>query len=296
MIDDVRLSWSNTGFAFESDGQSATARITEGWQITHSADATILEIVTATGLPKIGSSYLDAGELYCKRINSPNRISPIYTIVTVEYEAEVSVDSNGQPNPNNSPINDPPVVEWSDESSNEPIDKDWNNVPIVNVNHEPIQGVTVDIADPVLVVTKNFATYNPHLIHAYRMATNSDVFASFPAGTARLIGSSAKLVVSGSQRYWQVTGRFKFRYPYGQNATSEKAWYFRTKNEGFKIRLDPGDDAEDAVHAKDAEDNKVVTPVLIKEDGTLETDPAAAHFLEFQRYGSLPFNALGFGV
>jgi hypothetical protein len=34
-------------------------------------------------------------------------------------------------------------------------------------------------------------------------------------------------------------------------------------------------------------------PVLLKADGTKETDPAAAVWLEFKRYGSLPYAALG---
>ena len=35
-------------------------------------------------------------------------------------------------------------------------------------------------------------------------------------------------------------------------------------------------------------------PVLLKEDGTRETNPENAFFIEKQLYGPLPFNALGF--
>ena len=33
--------------------------------------------------------------------------------------------------------------------------------------------------------------------------------------------------------------------------------------------------------------------VLLKEDGTIETDPDSAHWLEFKTLGELPFSALG---
>jgi hypothetical protein len=34
-------------------------------------------------------------------------------------------------------------------------------------------------------------------------------------------------------------------------------------------------------------------PVLLKQDGTVETEKENAFWLEVQRYGSLPYNALG---
>lgn len=291
-IDDVRLGWSNTGGTLESqDGKKATATATEGWQVTHSADATVSEILAADGLPQIGDRF-GFTYLVCKRQGAANRVGPIYTIVTITYEGEIGIDSEGKPDPQQTPINNPPVIDWSDEASNEPIDQDWDGNNIATFNGEPINGVTVDIADPVLVVTKNFATYNPHIIHAYRMATNSDTFASFAPGTARLIGAPAKLMGTVNNLYWQVTARFKFRYPY--NTTSEKAWYARVRHEGFLVRNSVL--LTDTSHALDAEGNKVVKPVLLTEDGYREDDASAAHWLEFKRYDSLPFNALGFGV
>ena len=295
-ISDVRLGWSNTGGTLESqDGKKATATATEGWQVTHSADATISEILAAEGLPQIGDRF-GFTYLVCKRQGAANRVGPIYTIVTITYEGEIGIDSEGRPDTQQTPLNTPPIIEWGDEASSEPIEQDWNGAPIVNVNNEPIVGVTVEVADPVLVVTKNFATYNPHIIHAYRMATNSDTFAGFQPGTARMIGTSAKLMGTVNNLYWQVTARFKFRYPYGASATADKAWYFHTKNEGFKVRANPNQTVSQATHATDDDGNKVVKPVLLTEDGTIETDTILTVFLAFQRYDSLPFNALGFGV
>jgi hypothetical protein len=292
-IIDVELSWSRVGGSFESqDGRTFKGSVTQGWQVTHSADATVQEILFASGVPQVGDTFGNSF-LVCKRQGFANQISPIYTIVTVDFDGQIGSDGNGKPDPEQTPINNPPVIDWSDETSNEPIDQDVDGNPITTVNGEPIEGVTMDVADPVLVVTKNFASYNPHLIHAYRQAVNSDTFAGFPPGTARLIASSAKFVSTGQNQYWSVTGRFKFRYPY--NTTPEKAWYARVRHEGFRVRTDLLDESKIS-HALDTSDppQKVVTPVLLTASGFQETEPTAAHWLEFKRYNELPFNALGF--
>jgi len=147
--------------------------------------------------------------------------------------------------------------------------------------------VTIELPDPTLVVTRNFATWNPHLIHQYRMSVNSDTFASFPAGTGRLVSAAAELVIDPTYGgYWRVTARVRFRYPY--NTTAQKAWYARVRHEGFLVKI-----GSDIAHALDDDSNKVVTPVLLKSDGTRETVAASAHWLEFKRYFPLPYANLG---
>jgi hypothetical protein len=289
-IDDVRLGWSNLGgSASTSDGRSFNSGITQGWQVTHSADATVEEVMAAVGLPKVGDRY---GSTYLVvKSQNAQRVSPIFSMVTISYEGEIGVSGEGQPDPNQTPINNPPVIDWSDEGSNELVDVDADGNPIQTVNGEKINGVTIEVSDPVLVVTKNFSNYSPHLIHAYRRAVNSDTFAGFPPGTARMVGASAKLMNTANNLYWQVTGRFKFRFPY--NTTPDKAWYARVLHEGF---LAINNDTDELEHAK-VNDEKVVTPVALTITGyqiPSSALPDAAVWLEFKLYDSLPFNALGF--
>jgi len=293
-INNVELSWSKAGSGITtSDGRSFTFSISQGWQVTHTANATEAEIINATGIPLLGD-YFPATIIPCMgKRREP--VGPIFSMVLCDFKLEVSGGDGGEnPDPAQEPVNAPPVIEWSDETSNEPIDQTADDPPkpIQTVNGEKINGVTIDIADPVLIVQKNFANYNPHLIHQYRMAVNSDTFYSFAPGTARLISAPGKLMGSGSNLYWQVTARFKFRYPY--NTTAEKAWYARVLHEGFRVKNDDTDEIE---HAKDAAGNKVVTPVPITETGyqiPADVAEAASIWLEFKRYKSLPFNALGF--
>jgi hypothetical protein len=45
--------------------------------------------------------------------------------------------------------------------------------------------------------------------------------------------------------------------------------------------------------ARDGQGQEVTKPVLLKTDGTLETNPNSAVFIHSQVYGSLPYSALG---
>jgi hypothetical protein len=288
-IDDVRLGWSNLGgSASTSDGRSFNSSITQGWQVTHSADATVEEVMAAAGLPKVGDRY---GSTYLVvKSQNAQRVSPIFSMVTISYEGEIGVSGEGQPDPNQTPINNPPVIDWSDESSTEQVAEDLDGKTVATFNGESLGALDIEIADPVLVVTKNFSNYSPHLIHAYRRAVNSDTFAGFPPGTARMVGASAKLMNTANNLYWQVTGRFKFRYPY--NTTPDKAWYKRVLHEGFQVRN--SDALSDVSHALDKEKNRVVKPVYLTATGRRVEDGDDPHWLEFRIYDSLPFNALGF--
>jgi hypothetical protein len=88
--------------------------------------------------------------------------------------------------------------------------------------------------------------------------------------------------------YWRVTASFQARRGYG-GTTPDKAWYKRVRNEGFYIK-----DGSRVVRAVDDNKSPRTKPVLLKADGTEETDPDAAHFLFFQVYGQMPYNSLGF--
>jgi hypothetical protein len=186
----------------------------------------------------------------------------------------------------------PPEIQWDNEIATEPIDEDWNGNPIATYNGEPINGVTTDIADIVLVVTKNFPAWNPKIIREYLRSTNSDTFATFEPGEVRLKSCPAQRVIDETYGvYWRATARFHMRYPY--NTTSDKAWYARVRHEGFLVRTGPL--LSDCSHAT-RNGEKVVQPVLLKvDDGTeITSGTSDAEWKEFQRFGSLPFNALGF--
>lgn len=281
----VTKSWSrSSGTGSTTDGQTFTLQFTEGWQVVHSADATDTEILSASGLPLITSKHPHTYAI-CKKIGPISRLGPIYSIVGVDYDGEIGPGQGL----NDNPINKQPEYTWSDTSTNEPIDQDWDGKPIVTVNGEAIHGVTMEIADQTLTVTRNYATFSPWLTHQYRHSVNSDNFASYPPGTAKLVGFSATKEVADSFQYWKVNARIQFRFPY--NTTPAKAWYARVRHEGFYERITAG--GKPTLAVDEVTKSFTSKPVLLKLDGTRETNSDNAIWLEFKRYQSLPYTALG---
>lgn len=286
---EVKKAWSRSGAnATTQDGQTLVVSFEEAYQITHSADATEMEIMSASGLPGIATRHPETYAI-CKRIGPLSRVSPIYSIVGVGYEGQF-----GPGQLTASPINKGPEYIWSDTTSNEPIDCDWDGKPIATKNGEPLRGLTMELADQTLTVTRNFALFSPWLTHQYRHSVNSDSFASYPAGTARLVGFSATREYSDTFAYWKVNAKIQFRYPY--NVTPDKAWYARVRHEGYYERLTV-DGVDRVVRAVDKNKEPVTNPVPLKEDGTRftqeEIDRGESYWLLFKRYQPLPYSALG---
>jgi hypothetical protein len=279
-VTNVTRAWSRDGGEGTSeDGNSLRLAFTEGYQVTHTVDTSTLEILSATGLPFINSFY-PGTYARCKKIGPVTKMGPIYSMVGVEYESEVANDNFENP-----PTNTPPVFKWTDNTTTAEIEQDWDGNPIVTINGEPIRGVTMDLADQSLSITRNYTFFSPWLTHQYRHSVNSDVFAGYAPGTARLVGFSADSVNGDGFSYWTVNATIQFRYPY--NTTAAKAWYARTLHQGFYERIG-------TKYVRAANNGEpTVNPVLLKADGTRETNPANAIWLEWKRYQSLPYAALG---
>jgi hypothetical protein len=159
----------------------------------------------------------------------------------------------------------------------------------MTVNLEPVDGLSMDVADQVVIISRKFLTINTPSIAQYRRATNSDTYLGWPPGTARLIGFSAKnkFKYGAPQEQWEVTARIQFREPYA-NTTDAQAWYKRWRHEGLLIN-----DGGIIRRATDSLLQEKTKPVLLKVDGTEETNPDNAYFFHTQVYGSLPYSGLG---
>ena len=273
----VTKMWSKTGGSLSSEKLSAIDQVwanTAGYQVLCTADDTEDDIVAATGIPRIGDQHPTGINSYVAEV-APQQISPIFWQVIVNYRG-IADDSAVD-------------VEWTDATTTEPIDRDINGAAIMTVNLEPVDGLSMDVADQVVVIRRKFLTIDTAGIAAYRRATNSDTYLGWAPGTARLVGFSAKnrFVYGGVQEMWDVTARIQFREPYA-NTTDAQAWYKRWRHEGLYVRV--GGVIQRAV---DDLKQEVTKPVLLKIDGTQETDPNNAYFFHTQVYGSLPYSGLG---
>lgn len=283
---EVTRMWSAYSSNLTRSDKTRTRKITEGWQIVHDTTDSKLSIESAAGLPSIGETYPGRQFIYCESLDF-KPVSPILTIATANYSGQI-----GPAGELDSPLNKPPEISWSDVESDEPIDQDINGAPIVNVNGEPIEGVTMKLADNVVTIKRNFLTFNPYGTAAYRHSVSSDTFLGYPPGTARLIRYNARQVALADDSYWEVTASIQFRL--GIVTTNAKAWYKRVRNEGYYERVvDPFTGSLVLVQATDDNGKPRTRPVSLKANGTRETDYLQSHWLEFQVYNSLPYNQLG---
>ena len=274
---DVTKMWSKNGGSLSSAKLSSIDQVwsnTEGYQVLTTIGTQEDAVVAATGIPSIGDQHSTGIASYAASVGA-EQISPIFWIVTVAYRGvmdDVAVD-----------------VEWTDATTTEPIDRDINGYAIVTENNEPVEGLSMDVADQIVVITREFNTIDTAGIAAYRRATNSDTYLGWAPGTARLVGFSAKnrFAYGGIQESWKVTARIQFRQPYA-NTTNAQAWYKRWRHEGLYVNV-----GGIVQRARDGQGQEVTKPVLLKTDGTLETNPNSAVFIHSQVYGSLPYSALG---
>jgi hypothetical protein len=275
---DVTKMWSKTGGAVTSEKADALDQkysITEGYQVLAQAGDDITTIWNATGLPAMGEQHASGLAAFVTS-KTPTPLGPIFWIVVVAYEGE-------------SPDPDSVEVEWTDTTTTEQIDRDIDGAAIVTVNGEQVDGLSMDVADQVVVIRRKFLTVNTAAIRMYRRATNSDIYLGWPPGTARLVAYAAKnrFKYGAPQEQWDVTARIQFREPYA-NTTDAEAWYKRWRHEGLYENVDGF-----IQRAVDDKGQEVTRPVLLKIDGTREPDPNAAHFFHTQVYGSLAYSGLG---
>jgi hypothetical protein len=277
----VTQMWSKTGGSFSTENfnaYSAKYQITEAYQVLCEIGDDIKVAVTAVGIPSIGEQHPSGAFAYVKGYNA-TPMGPTLWVVTVTYE--------GVPDP--AFVTEVVDVEWSDITSTEPIDRDFDGKAIVTVNKEKVEGLTMEIADQTCVIRRRFNSINTYAISAYRHSTNSDTFLGWPAGTARLVGFSAKSQFSygAPQGGWDVTARIQFRAPLA-GATAAQAWYKRWTHEGYYVNI-----GSVVRRATDAQSVETAKPVLLKADGTQETNPDTPLFKYTKIYGSLPYDALG---
>ncbi len=277
--------WSRqSGSAESPDGKQRILTMQRAFTVTLDASDPLEVCYTAAGLPLVNDPYPGTFFVICRNL-SPQRVSPIMAIVTASYSGEI-----GPTDASSSPVDNVAVISWRNATTDEAIDQDWNGKAIVTKNNEPIDGVTERIADQVATIERNFVSINMYAIRAYLKSSNSDTFLGWPAGTARLMEYSASnQITDGAAGFWKVSATVQFREPY--NTTADKAWYKRLRHEGYLVRDTAGDEPHIAWDEKTK--TPVTKPILLKADGTRETDPDNAHWLEFQTLASLPYNALG---
>lgn len=290
MVAEATLMWSRRAFNVRSEkGLRSSASAMQAYQVTVPAGYNELQVSNVAGIPRRGDRFLDFNNVRCVDRRFTQQ-SPIYWICEVIFEGEFGPGGASDP-----AINSPPIIDWYNAQSVEEIDQDYDGNPIVTKNGEPIEGVTMDVSDMILNVQRNYLTFLPHTTNEYLHSVNSDLFAGYQAGQGRMINFRASQQWDeDSGGYWKVNATIRFRVPY--NTVNARAWYARTRHEGFYERIaGPAgpDGSPPTIRAVDSHNEPTMRPVLLKEDGFREPNPENAHWLEWKRYKPLPYNALG---
>jgi hypothetical protein len=285
----ITKMWSKTGGVFDSalaDPFDQSYSFTEGWQVlSDTIDDDPAVIANAPGLPSQGDQHRSNVNAFCTSIKA-TPLGPNFWMVEAGYEGQ-------------SPETVGVEVEWTDVTSSEPIDRDWNGRAIVTANGEQVEGLSMDVTDQVVVIRRRYQFINPAAIRQYRRSVNSDFFLGWPPGTARLVGWSARnqFKYGGPREAWDVTARIQFREPYAGTLPFQ-SWYKRWRHEGLMERVSVLNALGQVVKVKvkratDSNNQEETKPVLLNQLGFRESNPDNAVFIHTKVYGSLPYSALG---
>ena len=277
--------WSRQGGNVDTqNGKVKNVTFRRAFTMTLAADDAVDVAFQAAGLPQPNQPYPGTLFVVAKKF-SPSRIAPTLAVVEIDYQGEI-----GPGGPSSSPVDTEVILSWRSSVTDEAIDEDIFGKPIVTKNNEPIDGITERIPNQIATIQRNFLSINVHALSAYLRSVNADPFLGFPAGTGRFMDYSAtNVITNGVAGFWKVSATFEFREPY--RTTPLKCWHKRIRHEGYLVRSAPGEDPQDWYNSKTKA--TLTRPVLLKEDGTEQTDPDAAFWLEFQTLAELPYGALG---
>ena len=295
---DVTKMWSRTGGVFSSERarpSDVEISFSEGYQVLVDDINDGPEIAKfANGVPQIGDRY--QGNLALLGTNdvlvinsAAERLGPVFWMVVVQYKGR--------------PPNARPEISWRSASTTEPIDVDIAGRAIVNVNGEPVEGLTKDISDAILVVKRRFEVFNPDIFLDYTESINSDVFLGRSPGSFRFMDFQAQNAFADDTEqvgHWMVTASFAYRR--GYRVPQEQAWWKRYRNEGLYVAIEDGNTGlpsivngrKRIIRAVDSSNQPMTRPVLLDALGFQEFDETQAIFLTRNVYTPLPYSALGF--
>lgn len=264
-------------------------------------------VVTASGLPTFYSA------LAYDPLARASRITPIkqedatnHWHVEVEYSRETGSQLDRQNPPTLRPVRRSATIRWVEKS----LDKDKDGQPILTSAKTPFNPpITVQVPHIVARFVRWESSFSYTTIKTYAGKVNSTTFGPFAAGQVLCtnIEASEEWEQNGDgnlQRYWQVT------YEFEASEDWDKWKPFKILDADFWF-LDPsdGDKRKPILYTSTGEvtnnpnDPDGATPppspVPIDADGVVllaSELPQAVHYLEFDIYDEVDFNALNLPV
>ena len=179
---------------------------------------------------------------------------------------------------NYSSIEDPlaaePEIEYYFATSNEPVDVDRDNNPLVNSSAESYDPpITKDFHDLVIRIKRNEPAFDYAFAHTMKGSVNADLFFGFDPGTVKCTVFDGQQTRASSLTYWQVVYEFQVR---------ADGWKRKIIDEGFRKKT--GVDADNKPTYELFVDDKgksLSQPVLLDGSGDKLADGEGVVKLEF---------------
>jgi hypothetical protein len=210
----------------------------------------------------------------------------------------------------NNPLDEPDEFSWSFSGTQEPAlfaltspTARTRTKPIVNSAKDPLENVTIDVAEVRLHASGNRATFPPSKAIQYVNCVNSDEYAGGAPGTWKVMGIEAASATAeiedpetGSTTtldYWKITTDLAYR---------ADGWKLKLLNVGYnelhatdgkvKISLPRATDEDAKARAWFRAEYAAADPQALNEDGTAKNPGEPPDTLEFDIYTAVPFSGV----
>lgn len=155
-------------------------------------------------------------------------------------------------------------------------------LPYINTVGDPLLDTPeTEETRPVLIITRNEATYNDAYASQYKDTVNSDEFLGFPPNTVKCADIKPERIYDPDWGYYfRVTYRFEFRDDDDGNGYSQLIL-----NAGYRQLVDGEGEPTNVV---DGSGNQVTDAVALQKNGSYQPS-AEPYFLEFNEFPAMPF-------
>ena len=181
-------------------------------------------------IPAIGTPHPDNSAFY-SGVPSINARGPTYFEIRVPY---VAAGIAGEPpNKNTNPLDEPADFSWTSEMRTVPYDRDIDDTLVANSFGDPFDPpLTREIKDPVLVIERNEAGFDPDDKLNFQDTVSDGAFWGADGGRCRLSDLDGRSV-NASTPYWRKTYRIVFRMRTPKGVAAADAWKRCVADMGF---------------------------------------------------------------
>lgn len=254
-----------------------------------------LTVLTASGTPIIGSAFDWGNEVDPWLLCHPNAdITQVFPANEPGNYYEITYTYSTRPIKRcqdaeiEDPLLEPAKISFGFSTYRKRVDRDANGVALLNLQHEPIDGIEKDDSWPTIVIEQNILLMDLPLLTQVRDTLNSDPLWGFGARQIKLSACSGEEKYYGTcSKYWTRRLEFKVKDTWDEEDIMNAGWkVIRGKwvKNGAIMEWVPDNDADvdnpaDFVRAKDFQDQPFPNRIPVDLGGRPILDPADIEFL-----------------